>query len=156
FAAWQWTALAGALNALSRHGQALAQWDDGRLVQPIKQMLEEARRIAVDPRTSEPDRVAAVHLLGPDSAGRDAAVSVLAKLLVPQNPVSLQAAVADGLGRLPDRRAAATLIAGWKAYTPTLKSQVLDLLLSRDGWERQLLESIDKRDVPAAQIDAKH
>jgi putative membrane-bound dehydrogenase-like protein len=156
FAAWQWAALSGALDGLNRRGQNLEQWDDGQLARPIRQMLEEARKIAADARTPESDRLAAVHVLGRELAERDVDVSILAKLLVPQNPVALQTAAADALGRIPEARVAAILITGWKGYTPTLKSLVLDLLLGRDAWERQLLQSIEQKDVPAAHIDAKH
>jgi putative heme-binding domain-containing protein len=100
--------------------------------------------------------LAAVHVLGRELAERDADRAVLTQLLVPQNPVSLQTAAADGLARIPEARVAAILISGWKSYTPTLKLLVLDLLLSRDAWERQLLQSIEKKEVPAAHIDAKH
>ena len=112
--------------------------------------------MATDTRVAESERLAVVQVLGRESAEREADLSVLAKLLVPQNPVALQSAACDGLGRIPDDRVASVLIAGWRGYTPTLKSQVLDLLLSRDAWQRPLLRGIEKSEVPAAQIDAKH
>jgi putative heme-binding domain-containing protein len=75
---------------------------------------------------------------------------------VPQNGVLLQSAVIAALGRISQDRVAATLITGWKGYTPTLRLQVLDVLMSRDAWQRQLLRSIEKKELPASDVDAKH
>jgi putative heme-binding domain-containing protein len=119
-------------------------------------MLAEARNAVVDTTAAEPDRLAALRVLGREPAERAADVSALAKLLVPRNSVVLQSAAVAALGRIPEERVAGVLIPGWKSYTPTLKSQVLELLLSRDIWQHPLLRSIEKREVPAAQIDAKH
>src|SRR5262249_702626 len=66
----------------------------------------------------------------------------------------IQAAAVQALGRVPDDKVAATLTAGWKGYSPTLKPQVLDVLLSRDAWLKQLLASVEKDEVPAGHIDA--
>ncbi len=35
-----------------------------------------------------------------------------------------------------------------------MKGQILDVLLSRDVWQRRLLDLIDKKTIPAAQVDA--
>ena len=156
FARWQWAALVGVLDALEHQGQSLRQWGEELLLRQIKQMLQEARAEALDVHLPEPDRLAAVGALGREPAEGDADLPVLAKLLVPQNPVSIQTAAIDGLGRIPETRVASLLIAGWKSYTPSLKSQVLDLLLSRDAWLRELLRGIKQNDIPAANIDAKH
>src|SRR5204863_7744201 len=53
-------------------------------------------------------------------------------------------------------RAGTALPAGWQSFTPTLKSQALDLLLSRDAWLRHLLGRIEQGEVSAALIDVKH
>jgi putative heme-binding domain-containing protein len=68
----------------------------------------------------------------------------------------LQAATLAALGRMADERAALALTTGWNSFTPTLKSQALDLLLSRNAWQRHLLASIEKGEVPAALVDVKH
>ena len=36
--------------------------------------------------------------------------------------------------------------------SPALQSQITDVLLSRDAWLRHLLQSIEKKQVPAAQL----
>jgi putative heme-binding domain-containing protein len=80
--------------------------------------------------------------------------SSFSELLVPQNPAALQTAVVAALGGISDDRIPAILTAGWNAHSPSLKGQILDLLLSRDAWRRQLLDSIEKKTIPASQVDA--
>jgi putative membrane-bound dehydrogenase-like protein len=156
FARWQWAALIGVLDALESQGQSTAQLGNEKLVRRITEMLREAHRGVLDVQLPERDRLAAIDVLGREPTQLDADLSVLGQLLVPQNPVSIQTAAIDGLGRIPDKRVAALLIAGWKSYTPSLKMQVLDLLLSRAAWQQELLRGIEHHDVPAANIDAKH
>ena len=50
----------------------------------------------------------------------------------------MQSAAIAALARMPAGRAAATLIAGWKGYSPALKSQALDALLSRPAGQLAL------------------
>jgi putative membrane-bound dehydrogenase-like protein len=156
FARWQWAALAGFLDALRQREQNIDQFGDEALSQRMRHMLREARRVAMDAATSETDRVAAVQILGREPAERDAEITVLAKLLVPQNSVALQTAVVAALERIPQDRVATALITGWKGYTPALRSEVLEVLLSREAWRQELLRSIEKNQLPARDVDAKH
>jgi hypothetical protein len=73
---------------------------------------------------------------------------------VPQNSAALQVAALSALGRIPADRVAEVAIGGWKRFSPALRSQVLDLLMSRKPWRQKLLACIEKREIPAAQIDA--
>jgi putative membrane-bound dehydrogenase-like protein len=154
FAAWQTAALAGLLEALDRRGKTLDQISDETTRGRIERMLTQARTTAADSKASEKDRLVALSLLGREPKQRDADLKLLQELLVPQNSSSLQAAAAAALGRIADDRVPAILIAGWNAHTPALKGQILDLLLSRDAWQRRLLDSIEKKTIPAGQLDA--
>jgi putative membrane-bound dehydrogenase-like protein len=156
FARWQLAALAGVLDALQRRGRSLDALADGPVAERIRRMLTRARAMADDEGAAEPDRVAAVAVLGRLPDQRAADVDALGKLLVPQNPASVQAAALASLGRVSDERVAVVLTAGWKGSTPALKSQAVDLLLSRDAWQRRLLVALERNDIPAGQLDAKH
>jgi putative heme-binding domain-containing protein len=116
-------------------------------------MLHGAPDIAADGKAGLPERLAAVDLLGrlPDRRAKDAAA--LARLLTPQSPTALQSAAVAALGRIPDDRVPALLTAAWRGCTPPLQSQILDVLLSRPAWQRRLLQGIEKKHVPANQID---
>jgi putative membrane-bound dehydrogenase-like protein len=156
FARWQLLALAGLLDGLQRRGQSLDALAGGVAGEQVRRMLARGRAMAGDEAAAETDRLAAAAVLGRLPEERDADLDALGKLLVPQNSAGLQAAALTALGRLPDERAAAVLTAGWKGYTPALKSQAVDLLMSRDAWQRRLLAALERNEVPAAQLDAKH
>src|SRR5207248_5101758 len=108
----------------------------------VGRLIERARTVAADQAAPEAYRLAAVQLLGREPGQRGADVDVLGQLLSPRQPAALQAAAATALGRIPGERPAAALLAGWTSAAPALKSQLLNLLLSRDDGQRQLLEAI--------------
>ncbi len=153
YAAWQMAALAAALDGLARAGRAPEKFIFADSWERVGRMTARARATAADPRAAEADRVAALPALGHEAAKREEDVALLGKLLAPQNGTALQSAALTALARVPGAKAD-SLLAGWKGYTPSLKAQLLDLLLSRDAWQRALLEAIEKRAVPAGEIDA--
>jgi putative membrane-bound dehydrogenase-like protein len=154
FVRWQLAGLTGVLDALDRRGQALDKVTDATLRAPIQKMVVQARTSAADEHSPEPDRLAAVRLLGRLPEQRDADLATLGKLLVPQSSPAVQSAAIAALGRVPDDRIAAILTTGWKGHSPALQAQILDLLLSRDAWQRQLLGNLENGTVPAAAVNA--
>jgi putative membrane-bound dehydrogenase-like protein len=148
---WQMAALAGVLDSLSRQGKTLEDFTGRDQLVPL---LDQCRIVAADSNAGEPDRIAAIGVLGrmPDQRGRD--LTQLTQLLVPQNSAAIQSAALAGLGRISDDRVADIVISGWSTQSPTLKSQVLDLLLTRKDWQRKLVTALEKGQIPAAQIDA--
>jgi putative membrane-bound dehydrogenase-like protein len=156
FAGWQMAALAGVLDALQRRGQSPEAVLGGPLAAQAGQMFDRARSTAADEDATERDRLAAITVLGRLPGRREADLETLGKLLVPQNPVSVQSAALTALGRLDDVRVAGVLTAGWKGATPAVRAQVLDLLLSRDAWQRRLLEALERKVVAPGYLDAKH
>jgi putative heme-binding domain-containing protein len=81
-------------------------------------------------------------------------VKRLAELVVPQNAAALQLAAVAALGRIADERVPELLTAGWNGHSPALQAQILDVLLSRAGWQNRLLDLVEKKTIPAAEIDA--
>jgi putative membrane-bound dehydrogenase-like protein len=154
YASWQMAALAGLLDALDRRGQALDRIADESARRSIQQLLAHARNLASDSTAVEPERLAALSLLGREPAQRDADMKRLGDLLAPQNAASLQTAAVTALGRIADARVPRLLSAGWSAHTPSLKGQILDLLLSRSAWQRDLLAMIESKRIPANEVDA--
>ncbi len=152
---WQFTGVAGVLDALERRGQSLEKWLSEAEIANIRALAAEARTTAVDEKATESRRLAALQVLGRENGAAHEDQKIIVALLTPQNSSAIQAAAIAALGRMTADTVAATLIAGWKSYTPALQSQVLDVLLSRESWKARLLQSIDKKEVPAAQIDAR-
>ncbi len=154
YAGWQLTALIGLLEALERRGQPLEQVADDAMRIQIGRMFIQARATAADAKADEAERRLAISLLGRDAKKREDDLKSLAELVVPQNSAALQSAAIAALGRIADERVPNLLTAGWNAHSPDLKGQILDVLLSRDAWQQQFLNLVEKRTIPPAEIDA--
>ncbi len=148
YAPWQFSALAGWLDAAAR-----ARRPPGSGVQPSFDGLSEAARaLVVDDKASEVDRLRAIRILGHAAADQD----VLAALFRPQVSSMLQQAAVAALGRSDDRKVAELLLSGWKGHSPQLRSVILDALLSRSAWTSALLSSLEDTCTPPAEIDPAH
>jgi putative heme-binding domain-containing protein len=66
----------------------------------------------------------------------------------------LQTAAVEALARIPDDHVSEELISRFRGYSPALRTQVLDLLMSRQKWQRALLQAIDEGRLPASELDA--
>src|SRR5207247_9780237 len=78
---------------------------------------------------------------GPGSAPEDA--ERLGRMLQPQFSAPLQQAALDRLKRINDPQAGKALLAGWKNYAPSLRTEALNALLSRTGWTGELLAAME-------------
>jgi putative membrane-bound dehydrogenase-like protein len=140
--------LTGVLESLERKkekpGEALQQ--TLRHVQPL------ARQLVEDQQASEPLRLTAVALLGHTGDLITDQKGLLA-LLGPQQAPAIQEAVLTALARHNNDDVAKQLLAAWKQYTPRLRTRVLELLLSRANWQKQLLQAIADKAVMTSQLD---
>lgn len=148
-----WGALSGALDALERRGLPIDKLRIRSAPEQVARMFAQSRELAATGQASERTRVAAIGVLGRSQATRDEDLAVLEKLLAPRNSFAVQSAAAARLSRIADDRVATALLAGWRSYSPALKSQALDGLLGREAWVRILLQRIEARDISAADID---
>jgi putative heme-binding domain-containing protein len=151
YADWQLTALAGLLDALDRRETSWEKYDlDGKL----STLFEFARSTAENAQAPDETRFRAVRLLGRGKRDRTTDVRALAALLVPQSSGSTQSAAVAALTRIDDDEAPRAMLSGWKGHSPALRSEILDALLSRGSWTKALLDAVERKDVPAADIDA--
>src|SRR5262249_61636299 len=110
YAPWQFTALAGLLDALDQRSTSLARLrseGDKELREALKQLeglFTAARASLADRKAPRQERLRAVPLLGRGLDKRTGDRKVLASLLVPQTAEELQAAAVATLGRLRDAR----------------------------------------------------
>jgi putative membrane-bound dehydrogenase-like protein len=159
YAAWQFAALASLLDGLDLRGSSLARLRDGNAelkeaVGRLDGLFAAARAAAADPKVLPPERAQAVRLLGRGLDKQEADRAALAALLVPQAPDEVQEAAVAGLGRLRQAPVPALLLQGWAGCGPGRRGQVLDVLLSREEWVMPLLDAVEKKQVPAAEVDA--
>jgi putative membrane-bound dehydrogenase-like protein len=97
------------------------------------------------------ERLSAIGLLGfgPFSIAADA----LPRLLVPQEPQEVQLAAIRALGQHTNLKVADLLLKSWGGYSPSVRREVLEALLSRPERVQTLLDAIAKKKVLAGQLE---
>ncbi|MBS0266861.1 MAG: HEAT repeat domain-containing protein [Planctomycetes bacterium] len=149
---WQLVALAGIYDALSRRGWKISELlDDAGRAEQAKLYAAVQRELRGATPLPDARRVAGIRLLGYGLSSEFDATSLtaLASVLTPDSSPAVQTAAIGSVARLAGDRAAAVLTEKWRSYTPSLKSQVIEVLLGRDSWQTHLLQT-----VPASDIDA--
>jgi putative membrane-bound dehydrogenase-like protein len=150
FAAWQFAAATGLLDASARAGHERPR--DDRL----DALSAAARDVARSDQAPESDRVLALRFLARAGWDQEQRREVVRDLLRPDVPAPIQRAAVEAMARSGDPKTPEILLAGWKAHGPALRSQILDALTSRAAWAGALLSSLEDRCVSPAEIDAAH
>jgi len=114
--------------------------------------LEEWRRIAKMEEADEPDRAAAIRLIGRWNPQMDKDLPILAKFLEPATSSSLQSAALENLRSRSEPEVASALLKVWPRQGPAFRNQAIRILLSRDEWMKALLAAIERRSVAPAEI----
>jgi putative membrane-bound dehydrogenase-like protein len=160
YASWQFASLAGVLDALELLNSSLlklAKAGDANLsraVMDLNGLFAAARVIVADPKAPRDDQLQAVRLLGRGPDHRQKDIQQLASLLSPQTADDLQNAAVTALGRIQDPAIPETLLKGWKAHSPALRGQVLDILSRREEWVKVVLDAIEKKQILSFEVDA--
>jgi putative membrane-bound dehydrogenase-like protein len=152
-ATWRMAATASTLDALDRRKLSFADWCGPNVTVSIRTLIDRARALAIDENALSDDRATAAGLLGRDSASRNLDNIALEKLLEPRHAAIVQAAAAVALSRNSAESNADLLIGAWSSASPTLRSQILELLVSRAAWHNRLFKAIEADEIPAGQID---
>ncbi len=159
---WQYAAVGGFLDAVERRVGSLASYQSqaspgvSEAVRQLEGLFTWARLLAVDTQAAEPDRLAAIRLLGRGGSGRSADLETLGRLLSPQTPRGLQRAALGNLGRTKEPRTADVLLSGWRGFGPDLRGEVLSILLSRKDWVMRTLTAIESGAIAPAQVSPSH
>jgi len=162
YAVWQLATTADFLDALDRHGQGLKEFRENapavlkEAIVRLDGLFNYAGQTAENPTASEADQLLAVRLLGrgPGSPSEDA--ERLGRMLAPRFSMPLQLAALDRLKRINDTQAGKALLAGWKNYAPSLRTEVLNALLSRTAWTHELLVAMEAGLIGPAEIGPVH
>src|SRR5262249_6541091 len=101
FATWQMSALAAVLDVLERRRQSCESLLGDAQQARVELLLTHARITAQESKATEPERLAAVGLLGRLSGRRGRDFDILAGLLAPQQPAAIQSAALAALGQIP-------------------------------------------------------
>ncbi len=154
---WQLSTLASVLDALERQQLALpgylASHAELREFQPrLQQVFADARKLASRETAAETTREAAIRLLGRGTDQQLEDLRELAALLNSTASVRLRNATLASLRRNPSPEISALLLVGWKLYSPSLRGEVLSLLLSREQWISRLLSEIKQGAVQGSEV----
>ncbi len=157
---WQLTGAAAVLTALDRKKLSLADLqtsadaDMQAALAATDKLLAFARRQAADPAATLADRIAAIQLLGRGATEQKQDLAQLAELLAPQSPPQLQSAALAAIAAVGQSQTPAILLQAWRSRSPRLQSEILQVLLSRQGWTSALLASLEGGDIDPAGLDA--
>ncbi len=134
-------------SALERQVSAVAGGKAGEILQG---MLAEAREVATDLEAKTPARVEAILLL---QLGRlDDQKDVLAQLLYPDQPVEVQEAALRTYASFEDPEVADIILETWPTMGPQLRSSAGELLATRPNWLVRLLDAVEQKQIPAAEL----
>ena len=90
-------------------------------------------------------RVAALALLRSGTAKQRPASGELTALLYPANPPALQSAALEAIAETDDPTQLAKLLDAWREHTPALRSELLEVLLTKTDRTQVLLDAIERR-----------
>ena len=140
-------------EGLARSGRRLADVGLG-LPRPAAEWLDRlfaaATGLATDESAATDRRAGAVALLGQGRAER--ALAILPRLLVPHQPPAVQSVAVKAMAGFDRPEVADMLLKPWKEYTPSLRAEVIGLLLGRRTWIGPLLDAIQAGSVPPGEI----
>jgi hypothetical protein len=120
------------------------------------ELLETAREVVGDEEQQEPMRIHAARLLGRQRNRVPEDMVQLVRLLTPQVAASLQNAAIEAISRCDYPTLPELVLRDWSQMSPAVRTRVLDLLVSRKDWTRQLLDRIASGQLAAAEIGAVH
>jgi putative membrane-bound dehydrogenase-like protein len=161
FAPWQFSAVAGVLDALDRGNSSLKKLKSSagtelkQAIDKLEPMFARARSLAkrqTPAATPTPETLPALRLLGRDLAETDQDCDLLGKLLQPQFAVSLQRAALASLRRINRKHVADLLLTNWAASSPEIRTELLAALFTRQEWIESLLSALEAKQIPAGQL----
>lgn len=158
----QFSKVADVLDVLDSCNSSLAELSRGEskdvadAIQHVDAIIDSARLIAKNASHPEAERAAALRLLGRQETHLANDLQLLSTFLTPQTPEPLQQSAVAALAKVRDPQAARVLLAAWKEYLPSRRTQVLDALLARRDGLAALLDAIDANKVLPNELDAPH
>ena len=116
----------------------------------VNRLIDSAARLASDEKAAPELRAKAIALLGQSEFPR--AIAVLPALLEKQHPPAVRAAAVRALAAFVRPEVAKDLLKPWMEYTPSLRGEVVGVLLGRRSLLVPLLDAVQSGTIPAAQI----
>jgi putative heme-binding domain-containing protein len=159
------TIMAGLLDALHARGQTLIDFQKTApsklqaALDKTQVLFKHARATATNPKATVAERRAAILLLarGFEPIGKtDADKKILVQLLAAEHPPALQKTAFATLRKVHQPHLVSALLGSWKTFSPTIRAEAIDTLLSRNEWTQALLATLEKGNLAPNQISPAH
>lgn len=122
----------------------------------LQKLATKCASIAKDESADVKTRAECIRILGRSPKPGADNIDTLTNFLSADHDSQLQLAAVDALSERSQPAVADHLLSVWRSLTPTLRSRVLDVLLSRKQWVGPLLAAIEAQTVLTSEIDAAH
>jgi len=155
---WQLSALSSLLDSLDRKNLTLATFavktspEVRNAIERIKLVFSTARQLAVDDSAKDVARDSAIRLLGRGVDHQEDDLQLLIGFLKPTVSARVQHSALETLKRNRNPRVAGLLLRDWKLRSPSMRQSILDILLSRDEWIKELLAALENGTVQPGEI----
>jgi putative membrane-bound dehydrogenase-like protein len=160
----QLESLAALLDALEERGSSLAQVrqefggdkDALTVLDALHDYFFAAREFVKDEKATPADKLIALRLLGRGVDEQEQDLKRLAELLQPASADALQVAAVQAISRVQSLQGPVHLLAGWKSHSPTLRNQILEVLLRRPEGTAAVLAGLEQKTMLAVDLSAVH
>jgi putative membrane-bound dehydrogenase-like protein len=141
----------GLADGLRRAGLHLSDLSKSASITTVIGTLNEhATRLAASEVALPQSRVDAITLIGHRPFSESS--PVLAALFEPRHPQAIQLAAARALAGYSEREVGQILLRSWRGLTPAVRTETLQILLSRSQWIGSLLDAIESGTVAAVLV----
>lgn len=149
---WQTAALAELLTAMKGENLETGEILSSKTQAKLAATCSRAREALANPNedSAETRRSLALVACSADSDEND--LELMIDLLQPTNLPEIQTAAINQLSQLSSSQVAKKMIHDWSNYTPSVRTQLLEAILSRPSWCSVLLNAIDNKSIPATEI----
>lgn len=149
YGAWQLRIAANLAKVLSQRESSIEAF----AADAASDILAYARSEATNEDAEAARRAQCIALLGWQENQRTADIALLGGFVDPRMSAELRSPALDALRQINEPLVAETLISLWSNYSPEIREEALDVLLSRQPWLETLLVAIEQEKVSARQID---
>ncbi|MDC0936696.1 HEAT repeat domain-containing protein [Pirellulales bacterium] len=153
-AAWQIQGAASLLEALGDQREAAFGAAGERVLQRLEQLAEFASDVAVDEQRTDEQRLAAARIVAYATKDNEITSRAFLALLGPRSGPSVRSAVVRLAAESPRDSWPELLLAHWQSYAPSLRSEVLDALLTRETAASALVEGLREGTIHPHDVSA--
>ena len=122
----------------------------------VRDLTQTAREILRDPKSENDRRVAAMRFLGVALSEDEPTIELVANLLEPQSSPETQLVALRVLSASRSAKAGQALLSHWDTYSPSMRSQVLDVVVARHALVSLMLDKLESGELKGTAIDATH